>query len=241
MFFIFTGVFVTVLRFIIAWLMPQKTPRVGDPEILKKANLSLIENNNQRYSAGLIYLFAKRLIDIVLAVLGLIITLPFFPIISYLIKKDSSGKAIITQDRIEKRGKHFTFYKFRTMYKNAELYAPAPRDGYDDRVTKIGKTLRRYSIDELPQLWNVLKGEMSIVGPRPEMPFIVTKYAEWQKVRLEVKPGITGLWQILGRKDLPLEENLEYDLYYVLNQSLFLDFAIILKTLPHLFLKDGAY
>ena len=97
------------------------------------------------------------------------------------------------------------------------------------------------SLDELPQLINVLKGEMSLVGPRPEMPFIVEKYEEWQKKRLEVKPGITGLWQIMGRKDRPLHENLEYDFYYIRNRSILLDLIIILKTLPQVLLRKGAY
>jgi len=127
------------------------------------------------------------------------------------------------------------------MHTGTELYAAAPRHGDDPRITEIGKWLRRYSLDELPQFWNVLKGEMSLVGPRPEMPFIVAQYTDWQKIRLQAKPGITGIWQILGRKDLPLEENIEYDLYYIFHQSFFLDLAIILRTIPHLLFPRGAY
>src|SRR3989338_2199847 len=135
------------------------------------------------------------------------------------------------------------FNKKRRKKKNGRppLYEQSPRDSGDSRITKAGRALRKYSIDEFPQFWNVLKGDMSVVGPRPEMPFVAERYNEWQKIRLTVKPGITGAWQILGRKDIPLEENLEYDIYYVFHQSLFLDLAIILKTVPHLLFPRGAY
>ena len=111
----------------------------------------------------------------------------------------------------------------------------------DPRVTPIGAILRKTSLDELPQLWNVIRGEMSMVGPRPEMPFIVEHYEAWQRQRLTVKPGITGLWQILGRKDLPLHANLEYDFYYIQNQSLLFDLTILLKTIPVVIFGKGAY
>ncbi|MFV1917185.1 MAG: sugar transferase, partial [Patescibacteria group bacterium] len=130
---------------------------------------------------------------------------------------------------------------FRTMQKDTPKYANAPRKKDDKRITKVGKVLRKTSLDELPQLINVLRAEMSMVGPRPEMPHIVARYAPWQKKRLDVNPGITGLWQILGRKDLPLEKNLEYDFYYINNQSFFLDILIILKTIPAVLSGKGAY
>ena len=132
-------------------------------------------------------------------------------------------------------------YKFRTMRTDADPYAVAPHDRHDSRITTYGRWLRGSSIDELPQLVNVLRGEMSLVGPRPEMPFIAESYDEWQKRRLSVKPGITGMWQILGRKDLPMHENLQYDFYYIRNRSLGLDLSILLRTFGAVFSRKGAF
>lgn len=188
-----------------------------------------------------VYFTAKRALDIIISIIGLFLTIPFWPIIALLIKIDSPGKAVIKQNRVGFKEKIFKMYKFRTMHAGVDFYSPAPRDKKDLRVTRVGKFLRKTSLDELPQLWNVLKGDMSMVGPRPEMTFIVERYKPWQKKRLEVKPGLTGLWQILGRKDLPLEENLQYDFYYINNQSLLLDLTIILKTIPYVILEKGAY
>ncbi len=184
---------------------------------------------------------AKRAVDIAGSLVGAIPALLLTPFIVWAIRSDTPGPILIAQKRVGKNGKLFTMYKFRTMFADTSLYSMAPRKDSDPRVTKVGKVLRKYSLDELPQLWNVLNGTMSLVGPRPEMPFIVDKYAQWQRARLRVTPGITGLWQIFGRKDIPLEENLEYDLYYVVNQSFFFDCAIILKTIPHLISSKGAY
>ena len=117
----------------------------------------------------------------------------------------------------------------------------APKTGEDPRITRLGKILRATSLDELPNLINVILGEMSLVGPRPEMPFIVDTYEEWQLKRLDVKPGVTGLWQILGRKDLPLHENLEYDFYYIKNRSLSLDLSILVRTVTAVLSRRGAY
>ncbi len=117
----------------------------------------------------------------------------------------------------------------------------APVERSDPRITPYGHWLRKTSIDELPQLWNVLRGEMSLVGPRPEMPFIVDTYDDWQRRRLTVKPGITGLWQILGRKDLPMHENLQYDFYYIRNRSLGLDVSIVLRTFGAVLSRRGAF
>lgn len=253
LFFFAASFFIYLWRFFVLWRSSVPTNNPGDPEIyesvknlLKVFNVSsdglaFLEGQRLRKSTGLVYYAVKRMLDIIFSLLGILIAFPFFPLITYLIKKDSDSSAIISQERIGLNGKKFILYKFRTMKIDTPLYASAPRKDNDSRVTKFGKFLRKYSLDELPQLWNVLKGEMSIVGPRPEMPFIVEKYEPWQKIRLEVKPGITGLWQILGRKDIPLEENIEYDIYYVYNQSFFLDLAIILKTLPHLLFPRGSY
>jgi len=128
----------------------------------------------------------------------------------------------------------------RTWTDDPPYYLPF-RVPEDPRITRVGKFIRKYSIDEVPQLINILRGEMSLVGPRPEMPFIVEQYQRWERVRLNAKPGLTGLWQILGRKDVPLRDNLQYDFYYVFNQSFFLDLAIVLRTVPRLLLPRGAY
>jgi lipopolysaccharide/colanic/teichoic acid biosynthesis glycosyltransferase len=117
----------------------------------------------------------------------------------------------------------------------------APQAGDDPRITPVGRWLRRSSLDELPQLWNVLRGEMSLVGPRPEMPFIVAGYDEWQRRRLTVKPGLTGLWQILGRKDLPMHANLQYDFYYIRNRGVALDLSILLRTIGAVLSRRGAF
>jgi exopolysaccharide biosynthesis polyprenyl glycosylphosphotransferase len=188
-----------------------------------------------------LYLIGKRSLDLFLGCIGIIVSLPIWLFIIICIKLDSPGAIFFRQLRIGKDGQPFLLWKFRTMYADAAFddYAPQSRD--DKRITRVGKILRRFSLDELPQLLNVIAGNMSIVGPRPEMPFIVETYLPWQKFRLNVKPGITGLWQILGRKELPLHQNLEYDFYYVTNQSFFTDGVILLKTIPAVFFGRGAY
>lgn len=190
---------------------------------------------------NLIYRFLKRALDILFSFIGLIVFFPLWLLIVFLIKTDSKGRAVFTQERAGKSGKIFKMYKFRTMHSDVELYEEAPKNPDDRRITRIGKFLRKTSLDELPQLWNVLKGEMSLVGPRPEMAFIIKNYSKWQRKRLEVKPGLTGLWQILGRKDLPLHDNLEYDFYYIQNQSLLLDLVIMVKTVWAVITGKGAF
>lgn len=187
------------------------------------------------------YRKVKRLIDVVGSSILLVVSFPLWCLIIIAIKLDSAGPAFIAQTRIGYKGKPFTMFKFRTMHTNVPLYETAPRKNNDQRITRVGTLLRKTSLDELPQLINVLKGDMSLVGPRPEMPFIVNKYTLWQRKRLEAKPGLTGLWQILGRKDLPLVENLHYDFYYINNQSLLFDFAILFKTVPVVVFGRGAY
>ena len=180
------------------------------------------------------YLAIKRITDIALSSIFLLIAMPFFIIIPFLIKIDSQGKVFIIQKRIGFKGKEFYIYKFRTMKKYVDLYKISPTNNFDSRITKFGRFLRRFSLDEIPQLYNVLKGEMSLVGPRPEMPFIVLKYSDNEKKRLSVKPGLTGLWQIKARKDIPLYKNLDYDFEYINNQSVLFDLKILLKTIPAL-------
>jgi exopolysaccharide biosynthesis polyprenyl glycosylphosphotransferase len=187
------------------------------------------------------YLIAKRILDLVLSVGLLVLLSPFMLAIVLLIRQQTKGSALFVQERVGQWGQVFKMYKFRTMLSDVDPYAPAPVNSHDPRVTPIGRWLRRYSLDELPQLINVLKGEMSLVGPRPEMPFIVERYKSWQRRRLDAKPGMTGLWQIMGRKDLPLAENIEYDFYYLRHQSLLLDLEILLRTIPAVFSGRGAY
>jgi exopolysaccharide biosynthesis polyprenyl glycosylphosphotransferase len=172
----------------------------------------------------------KRILDIVLSVLALIILAPAFLVIAILIKRDSKGPVFFKQKRIGKDGVPFEMYKFRTMKMNAPKYAYCPMDQTDKRITGIGKFLRRTSLDETPQFINSLKGEMSLVGPRPEMEFIVKKYNLYQRERLLVKPGITGIWQVTADRKKCIHENMDYDIYYIDNLSILLDILVILRT-----------
>ncbi|MEA3273523.1 MAG: sugar transferase [Patescibacteria group bacterium] len=172
----------------------------------------------------------KRTVDIVLSVLALILLAPVFLLVAILIRKDSKGPIIFKQKRIGKDGVSFKMYKFRTMKTNATKYAYCPADRQDKRITQIGKFLRKTSLDEIPQFLNSLKGEMSLVGPRPEMQFIVKKYNSYQRERLLVKPGITGIWQVTADRKKCIHENLDYDIYYIDNLSILLDVLVIFRT-----------
>jgi lipopolysaccharide/colanic/teichoic acid biosynthesis glycosyltransferase len=205
-------------------------------KLAKELAVSYIASKNNFMA----YQFFKRLIDILLGGILLLVSLPLWPVILILIRWESKGSELFRQKRIGYLEKPIYIFKFKTM-KDRPVEEKAPTGPKDGRILRIGKLLRKYSLDELPQLLNVVKGDMTLVGPRPEMSFIVDKYQPWQKTRFLVKPGLTGLWQILGRKDLPLEDNLEYDMYYMNNQSLFLDFAIVLKTIPKVLCGSGAY
>jgi len=211
---------------------------------LKKEDFSILLN--EKYIISLqrnhkFYSFIKRTLDIVLSMLGLILLSPLFVMLWIIVALDIKGNPIFAHRRIGLNGNQFTMYKFRTMHTDVDKQARAPITAKDDRITKLGRFLRRTSLDELPQLINILKGEMSVIGPRPEMPFIVKTYNRLQRSRLLVKPGLTGLWQISGRKDLPLHENLEFDLYYIKNRSLILDLIIFFKTFIVIFSGKGAY
>ena len=203
------------------------------------ADLPVLELRRPSFGPG--QRAVKRLCDLVLAAVLLVLTSPLLAGIAIAIRRQTGEAALFLQKRIGFRGREFVMYKFRTMRSDSEAYAPSPEDPGDERITPIGRWLRKYSLDELPQFFNVLRGEMSIVGPRPEMPFWVEQYEPWQRQRLDAVPGMTGLWQILGRKDLPLRDNIEYDFYYIRNQSLLLDLAIFLRTLPIVILGKGAY
>ncbi len=190
--------------------------------------------------------------DIVLSVFLIIFFLPLFCIICLVVIVYSFGekgvgqqkrksRIVIAQERIGLRGVPFTMYKIRTMRHDASLYDVSPKHSGDDRITGLGMFLRATSLDELPQFWNVLKGDMSLVGPRPEMPFLVATYSAHERRRLDVLPGLTGLWQVSGRKDIPLRENLSLDLYYVEHMSLWLDIKILCKTVVAVLRAKGAY
>ena len=194
----------------------------------------------------------KRGLDLVGSLVGLVVLAPFMALIALLIKLDSPVSIFFVQERAGQYGKPFRMYKFRTMVQNAEelleqlidlnkLEQPAFKLSNDPRVTRAGRWLRRTSLDELPQLLNVLKGEMSLVGPRPEEVRIVQKYDPWQSQRLLVKPGITGSMQVSGRADLSLEERVKLELTYIENYSILEDIKILIKTLPAVLSGRGSY
>jgi exopolysaccharide biosynthesis polyprenyl glycosylphosphotransferase len=176
------------------------------------------------------YDWLKRAFDFLAGSLIFLVTLPVFLTLALLVRLSSPGPVLFVQQRVGRRGRTFNLYKFRTMHLGAPAYAYSPRTPSDPRITPIGRFLRRTSLDELPQLLNVLKGEMSLVGPRPEMPFIVAGYTPQHRQRLQVTPGITGLWQLSADRAYLIHENIEYDLYYIRNRNLFMDIAILLHT-----------
>ena len=198
----------------------------------------------------------KRILDIFISIVGIIFTFPIMLLIAFAIKLNSPGPVLFKQKRIgqnkrrkyhenghfsERRngrnlkGKQINIYKFRTMRVDADPYAVSPRKPNDVRLTLIGKILRRLCLDELPQFLNVVKGDLSIVGPRPEMPFIVEKYTPLESQRLLAKPGITGPWQMYGSREQFIHENIHYDLEYIKNRSLMLDLRILMKTILFVF------
>ena len=198
------------------------------------------------------HLLIKRLFDLVFSGVALLILAPFFVIISIIIKATSEGPVFFRQKRCSLNGRTFTLYKFRTMVKDAEtrldellryneMNGPVFKMENDPRLTRIGKFLRKTSIDELPQLWNVFKGDMSLVGPRPPIPKEVQQYDSWQRRRLSMRPGITCLWQVNGRNRIvDFDEWARLDLEYIDNWSLGLDFKILLKTIPAVLFTRGA-
>ena len=176
------------------------------------------------------YAAAKRVLDVTLSAFLLVLLSPFLALIALLIRMSSPGPALFVQRRVGRNGELFEMYKFRSMYTSAPAYDISPTHSSDPRITKLGRFIRRMSLDELPQLINVLVGNMSLVGPRPEMPFIVERYSAEQRRRLELLPGITGLWQLSADRAFPIHENMEYDLYYMRNRNFFMDVAILIHT-----------
>jgi lipopolysaccharide/colanic/teichoic acid biosynthesis glycosyltransferase len=199
------------------------------------------------------YLRRKRMLDLLGAAAGFIVLLPFFIVLAVLIKlEDPRGSVLFRQVRIGKNGKPFYMYKFRSMVWNAEdmlahLLEKNEIEGAmfkmkdDPRITRIGKFIRMASIDELPQLWNVMRGEMSLVGPRPPLPREVEQYTAYDKQRLLVTPGCTGLWQVSGRNGLTFQEMVELDLFYIRHRTIRMDMKIMWKTIWVMVFPNNAY
>ena len=201
---------------------------------------------------SILYSVTKRLIDIVGSLCGIILLSPLFLIVAILIKlEDPKGKVFFAQERNGKYPKTFKMYKFRSMVHNAEELlkdlmdrneqtGPVFKINDDPRITKVGKFIRKTSIDELPQLFNVLKGDMSLVGPRPPIPHEVDQYNSYQMQRLAVKPGLTCIWQVSGRNNIGFDEWVEMDIEYIKTRNLWLDIKLIFKTVGVLFGDDNA-
>lgn len=187
------------------------------------------------------YIFIKRCIDLISCLIASIVLIPVFLITAIAIKLESKGKVIFVQERVGYKGKIFKMYKFRSMVSNAEdlksklldkneMSGPMFKMKEDPRVTKVGKFIRKTSIDELPQIINIIKGEMSLVGPRPSLPSEVENFEPWMMERLSVKPGLTCYWQVYGRNDIDFNEWMKLDIKYIKERSLFLDMKLVLKT-----------
>jgi exopolysaccharide biosynthesis polyprenyl glycosylphosphotransferase len=194
----------------------------------------------------------KRTFDVVIGALAALVALPFALLIAFAIRLDTAGPILYSQVRVGKNGQHFRCYKFRSMVNNAdelreqvallnESNGPLFKIRNDPRLTRVGRVIRRYSLDELPQLINILHGEMSLIGPRPNLPGEVEHYEDWMFKRLSVCPGLTGLWQVSGRSDLTFEEMVLLDIYYVENWTMGLDLNILLRSVPAVLQARGAY
>lgn len=232
----------------------EKVRELGLSFSIVPSALDLMLAKVESYSIGRIPLFRvedkpefilapvlKRTVDLVGAIVVTVLSLPFWPLIALAIKIDSKGPVFFIHERSGKNGERFNLFKFRTMSIATNPYATKSRTDNASSVTTVGRILRKTSLDELPQVINVLLGHMSLVGPRPEMPFIVDTYNETQKLRLSVKPGVTGVWQISADRANPIHENIDYDLYYLENQSFWLDCAIMIKTCTSVVKGIGAY
>jgi lipopolysaccharide/colanic/teichoic acid biosynthesis glycosyltransferase len=198
------------------------------------------------------YRVSRRLFDLVFGFLILLLVAPVLPLLAVMIRLDSPGPILYRQARVGKGGRGFTFLKFRSMYAGSdrkldelamlnEQAGPIFKMREDPRVTPVGRFLRRSSLDEIPQILNVLKGDMSIVGPRPALPAEVAKYEPWQRRRLEARPGLTCLWQISGRSHIGFEEWMRLDIEYLRTRSMWTDIVILAKTVPAVMARRGAY
>jgi exopolysaccharide biosynthesis polyprenyl glycosylphosphotransferase len=202
---------------------------------------------------GYSYQLLKRAMDCIGAGIGLLVLSPLFAVMALLIKLESAGPVLFSQTRIGKDGVEFRCWKFRSMFQDAEqrkqeLMQQNEMAGgvtfkmkHDPRVTRVGRFIRKASIDELPQLWNVFNGDMSLVGPRPPVPQEVAQYTAHERQRLAVKPGITCIWQVSGRSDIPFNEQVLMDIEYIRSRSLWLDISLLLRTIPAVLLARGSY
>lgn len=216
---------------------------------MEEKQLEIESKSSMEFS---LYEVIKRLIDFVCSFLGVLILSPLFIIIAIIIKTTSKGPIFFSQKRVGKDGKEFDMYKFRSMVVNAEelkeklaaqneMSGPMFKMKDDPRVTKVGKFIRKTSIDELPQLWNVLKGDMSLVGPRPSLPKEVAQFEDWMYKRLEVKPGLTCYWQVSGRNNIDFEDWMKLDCKYVDERNTWVDIKLIFKTVGVLFGDKNAH
>jgi exopolysaccharide biosynthesis polyprenyl glycosylphosphotransferase len=203
-------------------------------------------------SRSRLYSVFKRLMDVTVGCAILVLVIPVIPAIALMIKLDSPGPVFFKQERIGRFGRPFQFYKFRSMHREAETRkrdierlneqkGPVFKMRSDPRVTHVGNFLRRSSLDEMPQILNVLKGDMSLVGPRPHMPAEVAAYEPWHRARLNVKPGITCLWQISGRSEISFDQWMHLDLEYIERRGALTDLAILFRTVPAVMARKGAY
>lgn len=219
---------------------------------MKNCNFDTAKVTSKYVANKPVYDFVKRFADIICSAIGIILLSPFFIIISIAIKATSKGPVIFVHKRVGKNGKEIGIYKFRSMVMNAEElikeFTPEQKAEFqknfklenDPRITKIGKFLRKTSLDELPQLFNVLKGDLSLVGPRPIIQKETEIYGEYKKMLLSVKPGLTGFWAANGRSDTSYKRRRAMEIYYVKNRSLLFDIKIILKTAVSVFKGEGA-
>jgi len=200
----------------------------------------------------LLYDLIKRTVDVLGASAGLLLTAPIMLVVAVAIKLESRGPVLFRHHRLGKDGRPFVMFKFRSMCQDASVLqaqlvsengVPGPvfKIHSDPRMTRVGRIIRKYSLDELPQLWNVLRGEMSLVGPRPPIPDEVARYQPWQRERLAVKPGLTCTWQVSGRSDIPFDEWMQMDIEYVRTRSLLMDLKLLLLTVPAVITARGAY
>lgn len=227
------------------------------PEMTELENKSIdipVESENEKkyqYGKSSSYYFVKRMMDIFFSLAGIIVLSPIMLIVAIAIKMDSKGPAVFSQKRVGLNGKLFKMYKFRSMVDDAEdlldklkdkneMTGPMFKIKKDPRVTKVGRFIRKTSLDELPQLFNVIKGEMSLVGPRPNLPREIIKFTQHQRMKLIVKPGLTCYWQVMGRSNIDFEDWIELDLKYIEDRSTAVDLKLIFKTFRVFFGDDGA-
>ena len=227
------------------------TPEKKEENLLREYTEMTFENVNKNETG--FYLITKRFVDVCIALLGLIVLLPFFLIVAVAIKiEDFSSPVFFKQQRVGKNGRNFEMFKFRSMVCNAEelkiflqdqneAEGPVFKIKSDPRVTKVGRFIRKTSIDELPQLYNVLKGDMSLVGPRPPLPDEVEMYTSYERQRISVTPGLTCYWQVNGRSNISFAEWVEMDLQYIQQRNMLIDLKLIFKTFLVLFGSKDAY